>query len=91
MKGLKQRNMGCHHLGSRGYSRKRSIWAKEDAERESLGMPDPLVEFTIPLERDIIRAQYHWDPVNKVFDTYAVTKEFMRLQVIINLPPNFSF
>ena len=25
MKGLQQRNMGCHHLGSRGYGGKRSI------------------------------------------------------------------
>ena len=48
MKGLQQRNIGCHHLGSRGYGGKRSIWAKEDAERESLGIPDPLAEFTIP-------------------------------------------
>ena len=44
MKGLQERNMGCHHLGSRGYAGKRSIWAKEDAERESLGIPDPLAE-----------------------------------------------
>ena len=47
MKGLQERNMGCHHLGSHGYAGKRSIWAKEDAERESLGIPDPLAEFTI--------------------------------------------
>ena len=33
MKGLQERNMGCHHLGSRGYAGKRSIWAKEDAKR----------------------------------------------------------
>jgi hypothetical protein len=91
MKGLQERNMGCHHLESCGYAGKRPIWAKEDAERESLGIPDPLAEFTIPQECDVIRAWYRWDPVNKVFDTDAVTKEFMRLLVIINLPPNFSF
>ena len=91
MKGLQERNMGCHHLGSCGYTGKRPIWAKEDAECESLGIPDPLVEFTIPQERDVIRTRYRWDPVNKVFDTDAVTKEFMRLLIIINLPPNFSF
>ena len=48
MKGLQQRNMGRHHLGSRGYGRKRSIWAKQDTEAESLGIPDPLAEFTVP-------------------------------------------
>jgi hypothetical protein len=91
MKGLQERNMGCHHLGSRGYAGKRSIWAKEDVERESLGIPDPLAEFTVPQERDVLRARYHWDPVKKVFETDAVTTEFMRLLVIFNLPPNFSF
>ena len=28
MKGLQQRNIGCHHHGSRGYGGKRSKWAK---------------------------------------------------------------
>jgi hypothetical protein len=91
MKGLQERSMGCHHLGSCGYAGKRAIWAKEDAEHESLGIPDPLAVFTVPQERDVIRARYRWDLVNKVFKTDAVTKEFMRLLVIINLPPNFSF
>ena len=66
--------MGCHHLGSRGYCGKRSIWAKEDTERESLGIPDPLADFTDPQERDVLRARYHWDPVKKVFETNAVTR-----------------
>ena len=48
MKGLQERNMGCHHLGSHGYVGKRSIWAKEDAECEILGIPDPLAEFSVP-------------------------------------------
>ena len=83
--------MGYHRLGSRGYSGKRRIWDKEDAERESMGIPDPLAEFTVPQERDVLRAQYHWDPVRKVFETDAVTTDFMRLLVIFYLPPNFSF
>ena len=72
MKVLQQRNMGCHHLGSRGYGGKRSIWAKEDAERESLGIPDPLAEFTVPQERDVLRARHSWDSVKKVFETNGV-------------------
>ena len=83
MKGLQQRNIGCHHLGSHGYGGKRSIWAKEDAEAASLGIPDPLAEFTVPQERDVLRARHRWDPVKKVFETNAVTTEFMRLLVIL--------
>ena len=48
MKGFQQKNIGCHHLGSRGYGGKRSIWAKDDTEATSLGIPDPLAEFTVP-------------------------------------------
>ena len=83
MKGLQQRNIGCHHLGSCAYGGKRSIWAKEDAEDESLGIPDPLAEFTVPQERDVLRARHRWDPLKKVFETNTVTTEFMRLLVIL--------
>ena len=83
MKGLQQRNIGCHHLGSHGYGGKRSIWAKEDAEAASLGIPDPLAEFTVLQERDVLRARHRWDPVKKVFETNVVTTEFMRLLVIL--------
>ena len=75
--------MGCHHLGSRGYGGKKSIWAKEDAERESLGIPDPLADFTVPQERDVLRARHHWDSVKKVLEMDPVTTEFMRLLVIL--------
>ena len=83
MKGLQQRNIGCHHLGSRGYGGKRSIWAKEDAEVASLGIPDPLADFTVPQERDVLRARHRWDPVKKVYETTPVITEFMRLLVIL--------
>ena len=83
MKGLQERNIGCHHLGSRCYGGKRSIWAKEDTERESLGIPDPLAEFSVPQERHVLKARHHWDPVKNVFETDPVTMEFMRLQVIL--------
>ena len=76
MKGLHQRNMGCHHLGSRGYGGKRSIWAKEDAEHESLGIPDPLADFTVPEGRVVLRARHHWDSVKKVSKMDPITTEF---------------
>ena len=83
MKGLQERNMGFHHLRSRGYAGKRSIWAKEDVKRESLGIPVPLAEFTVPQEREVLRARYRWDPVKKVYETTLVITEFMRLLVIL--------
>ena len=33
-KQLQAKNMGNHRLGSRGYTGKRPVWAKEDAEHE---------------------------------------------------------
>ena len=69
-----------------GYEGKRQVWAKEDTERESHGIPDPLAEFTDPLERDSIRARYKWDRVKKTFYTDPNTREFMRLLVIVILP-----
>ena len=83
MKGLQQRNIGSHHLGSRGYGRKRSKWAKEDAKAASLGIPDPLAEFTVLQERDVLRARHRWDPMKQVFEMNAVTIEFIRLLVIL--------
>ena len=83
MKGLQERNMGFHHHGSRGYAGKRPISAKEDVERESLGILDPLAEFTVLQEHDVLRARHHWDSVKMVFETDPVTMEFMRLLVIL--------
>ena len=74
MNGLQERNIGSHHLGSHGYGGKRSKWAKEDAERESMGILDPLADFTVPQERDVLRAQHRWDLVKKVFEKNAVTR-----------------
>ena len=83
MKGLQEKNIGSHHLGSRGYSGKRSRWAKEDAKAASLGLPDPLADFSVPQECDVLRAQHRWDPVKKVYETTPVITEFMRLLVIL--------
>ena len=83
MKGLQERIIGSHHLRSRGYGGKRSKWAKEDAEAVSLGIPDPLADFTAPQEHDALRARHRWDPVKKVYETTPVITEFMRLLVIL--------
>ena len=62
------------------------IWAKENAERECPGIPDPLAEFTDPLEHDWIRARYKWDKVRKIFYTDPNMRESIRLMVIVILP-----
>ena len=74
MKGLQLKNIGCHQFRSRGYVGKRSIWVKEDVEAASLGIPDPLAEFTVPQERDVLRARHRRDPVKKIFERNAVTR-----------------
>ena len=89
MKALQARNMPAHRLGSRGYEGKQYVWAKEDAEHESHGIPDHLAEFTDPLDHDWIRAWYKWDKVKKLFYTDPNTREFMRLLVIVKLPPYY--
>ena len=66
-KQLQAKNMGNHRLGSRGYTGKRPVWAKEDAERERQGIPDPLAEFTDQQEHDFIRDRFSWDPKKKIF------------------------
>ena len=67
MRALQARNTPPHHLKSHGYEGKRHVWAKEDAERESHGIPGPLMGFTDPLEHDWIRARYKWDKEKSSF------------------------
>ena len=82
-RGFKRGTFGSHHLGSRGYGGKRSKWAKEDAKAASLGILDPLAEFTVPQEHDVLRARHRWNPVKKVYETKPVITKFMRLLVIL--------
>ena len=52
-------------------------------EAANLGIPDPLADFTVPQERDVLRARHRWDPVKKVYETTPIITEFMRLLVIL--------
>src|SRR5664279_2026039 len=86
-KNLQTMNVRAHRLGSRGYTGKEPMWDKEDAERERLQQPDPFAEFTDPLERNFIRARYRKHKETGEWVTDESTREFIRLLVIINLPP----
>jgi hypothetical protein len=85
-KKLQERNTGKQRLRNHGYLGKRPIWAKEDAEREAVGLLDPFAKFTDPLERDFIRARYKWDKEKKIFYMDPVTRKLERILVIILLP-----
>ena len=51
-------NVGVPRLGSRGYTGKRPVWAKEDATRpEGPRQTDPWEEYEDPLTHDYIRAR----------------------------------
>ena len=86
-KQLQAKNMGNRRLGSHRYTGKRPMWAKKDAEHERLGIPNPLAEFTDQQEHDFIRARFSWDPKKKISFTDGPTRKFMRILVIILLPP----
>ena len=42
-----------------------------------------MAEFTVPQERDVLRARHRWDPVKKVYEITPVITEFIRLLVIL--------
>ena len=42
-----------------------------------------MADFTVPQERDILRARHRWDPPKKVYEATPVITEFMRLLVIL--------
>ena len=58
-KELREKNIGPHNLGSRGYAGKEKIWEKEDAKREG---PNPYDKIKDPLARRFIRSHYKENP-----------------------------
>ena len=45
---LRDKNLGNHHLGSRGYPGKQDIWDKEDAEYEAANKLNPYKKYKDP-------------------------------------------
>ena len=77
---LQARKIGNHHLGSYGYTRKRPVWAKEDVQHETHGLPNLLEECNNPEERDFIKTQYKLDKKAWQWYTDAPMREFMRIK-----------
>ena len=60
--GMRELNIGDHHLGSGGYKSKIPIWDKEDAELDRLGKDNPWLKIADLQLRYFVRARYYLDP-----------------------------
>ena len=65
MKSLRDKNLGNHNLGSRGYAGKQPIWDKEDAATRAAGQVPEWDKIEDPLAKGYIRSRYHVDPATK--------------------------
>ena len=75
-------NLGNHHLGSGGYTGKKPIWDKEDAEVARLGLPNMWHKITDEQVRNFVRSRYYLKPGTGEFVTdYADVLEFEKTLV----------
>ena len=81
MQGL---NIGTHGLGSRGYERKRKMWAREDANPLLANKHKPWAEFEEGLQRDFFRARWRLNPNTMEYDTDNKTKQLI-VELVIYL------
>jgi hypothetical protein len=58
---MRDKNLGTHYLGSRGYYCKRHKWRKEDANNARDGIPSPYEGYRNHREQEFIRAHYRHD------------------------------
>ena len=76
-------NFGTHNLGSGDYRGKKPNWAKEGAEREAKGLPDPYGKFPEEQTRKLIRSLYHEHSITNELTTNPKVKELEHLLVRI--------
>ena len=81
---MRNRNIGIHGLGSRGYERKRKMWAKEDANPLLANKHKPWAEFEEGLQRDFIRARCHFNRNTMEYETDDKTKKLI-VELVIYL------
>ena len=81
MQGL---NIGTHGLRSRGYERKRKMWAKEDANPLLANKHKPWAEFEEGLQRDFIRGRCHLNRNTMEYETNDKTKQLI-VELVIYL------
>ena len=69
---MRDRNLGNHHLGSRGYEGVKDKWAKEDAELAAADKPNPYAKYHDPKAQKYIRSRYYFDKNGKLVTTKKV-------------------
>jgi hypothetical protein len=60
-KEMRDKNLGNHHLGSRGYEGAKKRWRKEDQELAAAGKPNPYDKYHDPKAKQYIRSRYYFD------------------------------
>jgi len=84
MKGLREKNLATHNLGSRGYAGKQPIWRKEDDAIRAAGGTPEWDNIEDPLAKNFLRAHYHRDPKTKLLVTTPKVVE-LRENLVRNL------
>ena len=69
---MRDKNLGNHHLGSRGYPGVQEKWAKEDAELEDQKKPNPYDKYHDPKAKNYIRSRYYFDKKGNLVTTKKV-------------------
>ena len=81
---MRHLNIGTHGLRSRGYERKRKMWAKEDANPLLANKHKPWAEFEEGLQRDFVKARCHLNPNTMEYETDDKTKKLI-VELVIYL------
>jgi hypothetical protein len=58
---MRDKNLGNHHLGSRGYEGVKKRWNKEDQELAAAGKTNPYDKYHDPKAQQYIRSRYYFD------------------------------
>jgi hypothetical protein len=81
----RKKNIGNHHLGSRGYAEKQLKWDKEDEALRAEGKQNTFNWFANPLACRFIRARYHEDKGTRELVTAPEVKDLEKF-LVRNLP-----
>ena len=82
---MRDKNVGNHNLGSRGYAGKEPIWEKEDAELRAKNIENPYDKYTDPIAKGFIRSRYHVDKTTGQLVTTEKVKELEKKLLVRNL------
>ena len=78
------KNLGNHHLRSRGYPGVQEKWAKEDAELEAQKKPTPYIKYKDPKAQAYIRSRYYFEKNGNLVTSQKV-KDLEKTLLVRNL------